>query len=270
MQCGRVLTKQCAVASCNTAALRLLPPAPTPPGFTHSPIILPLGSSSNLLPIALSRQPLHSLSHQFSHQRGPHCNQAATVVESATATASVPTSAETARTIVDIVAHGALATVGTDGVPIGTYASYILDSEGQPILRLRADAVHTRNLMREPRCSLFVQPADMPARLLARVTLIGSVEPISREQTAQVAELHRHLHGEVRNSVPHPLPQAIPLFTSRVHRHSAIENSEATLWMIKYTVMMYNHAAIPANFREDPPPRELRYNNPTSHFSVPH
>ena len=240
MQCGRVLTKQCAVASCNTAALRLLPPAPTPPAFTHSLIILPLGSSSNLLPIALSRQPLHNLSHQVSHQRGPHCNQAATVVESATATASVPTSAETARTIVDIVAHGALATVGTDGVPIGTYASYILDSEGQPILRLRADAVHTRNLMREPRCSLFVQPADMPARLLARVTLIGSVEPISREQTAQVAELHRHLHGEVRNNVPpHISPSNPPIFQLSTPPRSAVQQSQATLWIktvFKHTI----------------------------------
>ena len=75
---------------------------------------------------------------------------------------------EVARTIVALVTHGALATVGEDGVPLGTYASYVLDGEGQPILRLRRDAVHTANLLRDPRCSLFVQPEDMPARLLAR------------------------------------------------------------------------------------------------------
>lgn len=82
---------------------------------------------------------------------------------------------EVARTIVALVTHGALATVGEDGVPLGTYASYVLDGEGQPILRLRRDAVHTANLLRDPRCSLFVQPEDMPARLLARATLIGQV-----------------------------------------------------------------------------------------------
>lgn len=75
----------------------------------------------------------------------------------------------------DLVTHGTLATVGDDGVPLGTYASYVLDSDGQPILRLRKDAVHTANLLRNPRCSLFVQPEDMPARLLARATLIGQV-----------------------------------------------------------------------------------------------
>ena len=82
---------------------------------------------------------------------------------------------ENARTIVDLVTHGTLATVGEDSVPLGTYASYVLDADGQPILRLREQAVHTANILRNPRCSLFIQPEDMPARLLARVTLIGRV-----------------------------------------------------------------------------------------------
>lgn len=75
-----------------------------------------------------------------------------------------PTAAETARTIVDLVTYGTVSTVGEDGVPLGTYVSYVLDRSGRPILRLRNDAVHTANLLREPRCSLFVQPGDLPAR----------------------------------------------------------------------------------------------------------
>lgn len=69
-----------------------------------------------------------------------------------------PKSAETARTVVDIVAHGTLCTVGEDGLPLGTYCNYVLDDQGMPVLRLRADAVHTANLKRSPKCSLFVQP----------------------------------------------------------------------------------------------------------------
>lgn len=69
-----------------------------------------------------------------------------------------PSSAQTAKTIVDIVAHGTLCTVGEDGVPLGTYTNYVLDDRGMPVLRLRADAVHTGNLRRSPKCSLFVQP----------------------------------------------------------------------------------------------------------------
>ena len=71
--------------------------------------------------------------------------------------------------------HGTLSTLSEDGAPLGTYTSYVLEESGQPLLRLRADAVHKANLLREPRCSLFVQPQDLPARLLARVTLIGTV-----------------------------------------------------------------------------------------------
>jgi hypothetical protein len=97
----------------------------------------------------------------------------------AASSSAAPSAAETARTIVDLVAHGTLCTVGEDGIPLGTYVSYVLDEAGQPILRLRADAVHTANLKRDPKCSLFVQPGEYPARLLARVTLIGSVEPVS-------------------------------------------------------------------------------------------
>lgn len=73
------------------------------------------------------------------------------------------------------MSHGALATLKEDGTPLATYSSYILEDNGQPLLRLRADAVHKANLERNAKCSLFVQPQDFPARNLARVTLIGQV-----------------------------------------------------------------------------------------------
>jgi hypothetical protein len=40
-----------------------------------------------------------------------------------------PSAAETARTVLDIVAHGTLATIDDDGNPLGTYASYVLDTK---------------------------------------------------------------------------------------------------------------------------------------------
>ncbi|PSC71188.1 glutamyl-tRNA reductase-binding chloroplastic [Micractinium conductrix] len=108
---------------------------------------------------------------------------------------TTPSAAETARTVVDLVAHGTLCTVGEDGIPLGTYVTYVLDDAGQPILRLRADAVHTANLSRDSKCSLFVQPGEHPARLLARVTLIGAVEPVGPELAEQAAAAHNTLHA---------------------------------------------------------------------------
>ena len=161
---------------------------------------LPTSGCTSLLQSAPTRQPLVAAPLADSeHQRGPRHSPATLLAQTESATSAIPTSAETARTIVDIVAHGALSTVGADGVPLGTYASYVLDGEGQPILRLRADAVHTGNLLARPRCSLFVQPSDLPARLLARVTLIGSVVAVEGEQRQQAAHLHSQLHGKVRS-----------------------------------------------------------------------
>ena len=147
----------------------------------------------------------------IAHQRSAiSCASSAAATNGSTAvapeTANVtPSAAETARTIVDLVAHGTLCTIGEDGIPLGTYVSYVLDQEGQPILRLRADAVHTANLQRDVQCSLFVQPGEHPARLLARVTLIGKVEPVSEEVSATAAELHNTLHaGGVGVDAPQP------------------------------------------------------------------
>lgn len=106
-----------------------------------------------------------------------------------------PSPADTARTIVDLVAHGTLSSLTEDGTPLGTYVSYVLDQVGQPILRLRKDAAHTANLMRENRCSLFIQPGEYPTHLLARMTLIGSVEPVSEDIAVSAAELHYTLHS---------------------------------------------------------------------------
>ena len=108
---------------------------------------------------------------------------------------SIPDSPSTAKTIVDLAAYGTLSTIDGTHLPLGTYVTYVLDQVGQPILRLRKDAIHTANLMANPRCSLFVQPAEYPAHLLARVTLIGTVEPVSTEIAESAAALHQTLHS---------------------------------------------------------------------------
>jgi hypothetical protein len=87
----------------------------------------------------------------------------------------------------------------------GTYASYVLDGDGLPLLRLRSDAVHTANLARSPRCSLFVQAPDRPARLLARCTLVGSAAPLPPgEEADAAASAHAALHGSSGAGVDAP------------------------------------------------------------------
>lgn len=68
--------------------------------------------------------------------------------------------------------------------------------QGQPILRLRSTAVHTQNLLESPRCSLFVQPEDLPARRLARVALLGTAAPVSEDEMEYFGLEHREVHGQ--------------------------------------------------------------------------
>ncbi|KAL6779628.1 GTRBP1 [Auxenochlorella protothecoides x Auxenochlorella symbiontica] len=104
-----------------------------------------------------------------------------------------PGPANTARTLVDLTSHGTLATLLPDGTPLGTATSYVLDGTGQPILRLRAHAVHTDNLRANPATSLFVHPANPPARALARLTLLGHAEAVPENLLPAVAEVHATL-----------------------------------------------------------------------------
>lgn len=90
-----------------------------------------------------------------------------------------PSAAETARTVLAIVNEGALSTIGSDGAPLGTSVSYVLDKEGQPLLQITSGTVEADNLTRDSRCSLLVQPTTYPARALASVTLIGTATPVS-------------------------------------------------------------------------------------------
>ena len=89
---------------------------------------------------------------------------------------------------------GALATVHkVSGHP---YASLVLtatDGDGAPILLISRLAVHTQNLLSDPRASLLVDATGTEADPMegARVTLIGAVAPTD-SQTARARFLTRH------------------------------------------------------------------------------
>jgi putative heme iron utilization protein len=104
--------------------------------------------------------------------------------------------AEVARTITSLVHHGTLSTVDNEGCPLGTYITFVLDESGSPLLRLRSDAAHTENLRNNKRCTIFAHPSARPARQLARVTLIGEVEAMSREEAHEAAARHAEIFAD--------------------------------------------------------------------------
>lgn len=105
-------------------------------------------------------------------------------------------SAEVAKTVTNLITYGTLCTSTEEGLPLGTFVTFVLDDEGCPLLRLRKDAVHTNNLKARSKCTLFAHAADAPARHLARVTLLGSVESLEEEEARQIAARHADIYRD--------------------------------------------------------------------------
>lgn len=96
-----------------------------------------------------------------------------------TAQAAEPPFAERARTLVDVGRTGTLSSHSRHaaGYPFGSVAPYGLDAGGRPTFLISTMAMHTQNLLADPRASLLVQQAGFDAEPLAggRVTLVGDV-----------------------------------------------------------------------------------------------
>lgn len=69
---------------------------------------------------------------------------------------------------------------------------YGLDAKGRPIFLISTMAVHTQNLERDPRASLFISQTDSQGDPLdaSRVTLMGDVSKVPENETAEARELY--------------------------------------------------------------------------------
>jgi putative heme iron utilization protein len=74
---------------------------------------------------------------------------------------------------------------------------YGLDRQGRPIFLISTMAMHTQNLLGDPRASLLVTPPESRNDPLgaARVTLMGTVTRVSADEVAQVRELYLARHA---------------------------------------------------------------------------
>jgi len=107
-----------------------------------------------------------------------------------------PLPAETARTVLEITKHGTLSTIDEDGGPLGTFVNYLMLGNGSPVMRLKGGCLQVNNMLRNPHCSLFVQPNEEPARQLARLTLRGHVEELVGVDAEHAAAVHSQDHRE--------------------------------------------------------------------------
>ena len=93
-----------------------------------------------------------------------------------------PTHAERARTLLERERIGTLSThsVHKPGWPFGSVMPYSLTETGAPVFLISGMAIHTQNVLADPRASLLVMQSggDAEPLGLARVTLLGTVHAI--------------------------------------------------------------------------------------------
>eukprot|EP00850_Spirogloea_muscicola_P006242 SM000029S10537 [mRNA] locus=s29:593683:595479:- [translate_table: standard] len=83
------------------------------------------------------------------------------------------------------------------GYPFGSLVDFATDEFGHPVFSLSPLAIHTRNLLADPRCTLVVQMPGWSGLANARVTIFGDVYPLPPEhqEWAQKQYAKKHHHG---------------------------------------------------------------------------
>ena len=113
-----------------------------------------------------------------------------------------PSHAERARTLLSQSSVGSLSTHSRKqpGFPFGSLMPYALDGQGRPLLLISTMAMHTQNLVADPRAALLVTSPDTDGDPLgaARVTLLGETTPVPPEDLTEARELYLARHENSR------------------------------------------------------------------------
>ncbi|XP_010273581.1 PREDICTED: uncharacterized protein LOC104609071 isoform X2 [Nelumbo nucifera] len=109
-------------------------------------------------------------------------------VQSATSAHGLPRPALAVRNLMEQARFAHLCTVMSRmhhrrmGYPFGSLVDFAADSMGHPIFSFSPLAIHTRNLLADPRCTLVVQIPGWSGLSNARVTIFGDVFPLPEHQ----------------------------------------------------------------------------------------
>lgn len=103
-----------------------------------------------------------------------------------------PTYAERVRTLVHRAQMGTLSTLSAKHPdwPFGSMMPYGLDEKGRPTFLISTMAMHTHNLIRDGRASLFISQTDSGGDPLdaSRVTLMGETAKVPQDQLHEVRD----------------------------------------------------------------------------------
>ncbi|KAL6996105.1 hypothetical protein U1Q18_006244 [Sarracenia purpurea var. burkii] len=124
-------------------------------------------------------------------------------VQSATSAHGLPRPALAVRNLMEQARFAHLCTVMSrmhhrrKGYPFGSLVDFAPDSMGHPIFSFSPLAIHTRNLLADPRCTLVVQIPGWSGLSNARVTIFGDVFPLPEheQEWAHKQYIAKHQQG---------------------------------------------------------------------------
>ncbi|KAL9228446.1 hypothetical protein vseg_004029 [Gypsophila vaccaria] len=124
-------------------------------------------------------------------------------VQNATSAHGLPRPALAVRNLMEQARYAHLCTIMSrmhhrrEGYPFGSLVDFSPDSMGHPIFSFSPLAIHTRNLLADPRCTLVVQIPGWSGLSNARVTIFGDIFPLSEDQQewAHKQYMRKHQHG---------------------------------------------------------------------------
>jgi len=110
--------------------------------------------------------------------------------------------AERSRTLLHLGKVGVLSTHSQrqEGFPYGSVMPYALDAAGSPLFLISGMAMHTRNLVGDPRASLLVTAPEAGVDPLgaARLTVIGKASKVPKADLRGVRETYLSRHTNAR------------------------------------------------------------------------
>ncbi|GMI91971.1 ONEIRIC2 [Hibiscus trionum] len=124
-------------------------------------------------------------------------------VQSATSAHGLPRPALAVRNLMEQARFAHLCTVMSrmhhrrEGYPFGSLVDFAPDSMGHPIFSFSPLAIHTRNLLANPRCTLVVQIPGWSGLSNARVTIFGDVYPLPEHQQEWAHKQYIAKHQQV-------------------------------------------------------------------------
>ncbi|KAL2539094.1 Pyridoxamine 5'-phosphate oxidase family protein [Abeliophyllum distichum] len=123
-------------------------------------------------------------------------------VQSATSAHGLPRPALAVRNLMEQARFAHLCTKMSqmhhrrNGYPFGSLVDFVPDPMGYPIFSLSPLAIHTRNLLADPRCTVVVQIPGWNSLSNARVTIFGDVYPLPDDQQELAHKLYIAKHHQ--------------------------------------------------------------------------